>query len=316
MYRTYIFRRAGMLRALAAVAVAAVVAGCGGGGGATTPTVGANATPTPTPSGVGVGIDSLSGGNSAGRAAGRISHGSAGSVVRQRGQQITRSSAGSISRPRSGLSVASRQDRSAAQRAAAQRAAAQRAAAQKAAQKTKTTPAPPVLSTPRTVTVTVTVRARTPTPPKTTVRTVTNTKLKTVTRIVTKTVTPNVPAGAFLPSKHPVLAQQSFTVSGSNIACELAGGAVRCAILRRVWVAPLQPSGCKGAWGDTIALPRQGVAAFVCSNRTIPAAGMVIPIGYDDKLGDFTCQVRSFGIDCFSPARHGFLLSRTGYTFY
>ncbi len=42
----------------------------------------------------------------------------------------------------------------------------------------------------------------------------------------------------------------------------------------------------------------------------------VVPIGWDDKIGHVTCQVRSFGLNCFSTANHGFIISRTGYTLY
>jgi hypothetical protein len=43
----------------------------------------------------------------------------------------------------------------------------------------------------------------------------------------------------------------------------------------------------------------------------------VIPDGSDDTVGQFTCQVRSFGVDCFNASdRRGLLVSRTGYTTY
>jgi len=48
----------------------------------------------------------------------------------------------------------------------------------------------------------------------------------------------------------------------------------------------------------------------------ISSDAKVVPDGWDDKVGTITCQVRSFGVDCFSAHGHGFIFSRTGYTFY
>ncbi len=41
-----------------------------------------------------------------------------------------------------------------------------------------------------------------------------------------------------------------------------------------------------------------------------------MPDGWDDTVGRITCQVRRFGVNCFSAHGHGFILSRTGYTLY
>jgi hypothetical protein len=323
MHRTYIFLRGRMPQAAAALAIAALVAGCGSGGGGSTQPTSAGPTATPTPSGVDVGVGSQVGSNS--RAVGKISKGSVGSVVRQHPQQVTHGSAGSISHVSintilSKKAIEKAQQKELAAEKAAQKAASKQAAANKTATKTtkaKTPVKPPTISSP--VTVTVTVREKSPTrSPKPTVRTVTKTKtvVKTVDHTVTTTVPPNVPAGAFMPSKHPVIAQPSFTVAGSNVVCEISSG-IRCAILRRVWAAPVQPTSCKGTWGDTIALRSHGLPKFVCAGNNQPSTNAkVIPVGWDDQVGNFTCQVRSFGINCFSKARSGFILSRTGYAFY
>jgi hypothetical protein len=332
--RTYIFLHARTPRSFVALAVGALVAvlvaGCGsGGGGSTTPTASVNATPTPTPSGVDLGVGSQVG--NSGRAVGKISKGSAGSVTRQHLHGVTKGTAGTISHvsinsilSKKALDQAQKR-RLAAEKAAvqaaqkaAEKAAAERAAAnrRKATHKTRTPVKPPTISNP--TTITVTVREKTPAPPaKSTVRTVTKTVVKTVNHTVTKTVPPNVPAGAFLPSKQPVLAQDSFTVPGSNVVCQIAAGGIRCGILRRAWAAPVQPASCKGSWGDTLELQRQGLPKFVCGgNSPLSANAKVIPVGWDDQIDGFTCQVRSFGVNCFSPARRGFILSRTGYAFY
>jgi hypothetical protein len=140
-----------------------------------------------------------------------------------------------------------------------------------------------------------------------------------VTHYVTKvkTVSPDVPDGAFLPSKHQALAQTRFAVTGGNVGCEFAGGSVRCDIQQRGWVPPLQPSSCTSSWGNAITLRTHGAAAFTCGGRSaISATATVMPDGWDDTVGRITCQVRTFAVDCFSPSGHGFILSRTGYTAY
>jgi hypothetical protein len=145
----------------------------------------------------------------------------------------------------------------------------------------------------------------------------TRTKTKTVTKTVVKQVAPNLPVGAFLPSKHPELAQGSFTVGGSNIGCQINGGTVRCAVQNRAWAAPAQPVSCKHSWGNTIQLGGRGMALFPCGGRDpISANAKVIPAGWDDKSGKITCEIRRFGVNCFSTTRRGFTISRTGYSLY
>jgi hypothetical protein len=144
------------------------------------------------------------------------------------------------------------------------------------------------------------------------------TRTHTVTKTVIEQVRPDVPAGAYLPSQHPELAQSSFTVSGSNIGCEINGAGVRCGIQQRDWAAPVQPASCQQSdWGDTIQLGGHGVPKFACGGRNpISANAKVIPAGWDDKLGRFTCQIRRFGVNCFSTSNSGLMISRTGYSLY
>jgi hypothetical protein len=140
---------------------------------------------------------------------------------------------------------------------------------------------------------------------------------RTVTKTIVKTVRPDVPVGAFLPSKHPELAQKSFTVTGSNIGCEIDGATVRCGIQHRAWAAPLQPSSCTASWGDTIDLGGHGPPTFACGgSNPISASATLIPSGWDDKVGSVTCEIRSFGVNCFSASHSGFMISRTGYALY
>jgi hypothetical protein len=165
--------------------------------------------------------------------------------------------------------------------------------------------------------VTHTVTKTTSTKPITKVKTVVRFKTRTVTKTVTKTVPPNIPSGAFLPSMHPVLAQKSFTVAGDNIGCTFTGAGVRCVIQQRVWAPPAQPSSCTSVWGNTIGLGGKGTAEFACGGSSSASANAkVVPDGWDDKVGQITCQVRIFGVDCFAPSRHGFMISRTGYVLY
>lgn len=111
--------------------------------------------------------------------------------------------------------------------------------------------------------------------------------------------------------------QTSFTVPGSNVGCQIGPGGVRCSIQRRVWAAPAQPSRCGATWGDTISLQAHGPAKFVCGGHSgFSPDAKVIPDGWDDQVGNVTCQIRGIGVDCFSKAHHGFIISRTGYAMY
>ena len=166
-------------------------------------------------------------------------------------------------------------------------------------------PAPVIHATP-------VIRIRTVTKPGKT-----RTVVRVVTKTVTKTVAPNLPDGAFMPSAHPALAQPTFTVAGDNIACAFTHGRVRCDIQQRIWAPPAQPSNCAGTWGNAVNLGSAGLAAFICAGKGVASANAeVVPDGWDDKVGKITCQVRRFGVDCFSTSRHGFIVSRTGYTLY
>ena len=117
-----------------------------------------------------------------------------------------------------------------------------------------------------------------------------------------------------MPSRHPALALTSFVVTGSNVGCTVAHSSVRCEIVQRVWAPPAQPSTCKATWGNAILLEGTAPTAFACGGTApISAGATVIPDGWDDQVGQITCQVRTFGVNCFSSSHHGFILSRTGY---
>ncbi len=175
-----------------------------------------------------------------------------------------------------------------------------------------------------------------PTPPSTTTgappptqtvattKVVVRTKIKTVvhnhtiTRTITKTVAPKLPVGAFMPSRHPELGLHSFTITGMNIGCVLARTGVRCGIAHRDWTTPKLPSSCRAKPESTLALAGRGLPKFSCggSNPIHPGAN-VMPSGWDTTVGDYTCQVRSFAVDCFnSKSRSGFTIGRTGYSLY
>ena len=132
-----------------------------------------------------------------------------------------------------------------------------------AANRTTTPPAATKTIAPRTVVKTV-IRT------KTVVRTVTAPsapppKPKTVIRYQTKTVNPDVPVGAFLPSRHPALALTTFVVTGSNVGCKFASSSARCDIVQRVWAPPAQPSRCKTTWGNALLL--KGTPRPLCVRR-------------------------------------------------
>jgi hypothetical protein len=178
---------------------------------------------------------------------------------------------------------------------------------------TSTTPASPtkVVSTP---TRTVTAPTHTVTAPTRTVTVTKPTAPRTVTRYVSKTVAPDVPDGAFLPSKHRALTQKRFTVPGDNVGCAFAAGSVRCDIEQRTWVPPRSPATCSAGWGNALILHGAAAADFACGGTPATSAGAhVVPDGWDDTVGKITCQVRRFAVDCFSTSGHGFIVSRTGY---
>jgi hypothetical protein len=239
---------------------------------------------------------------------------------------VSQSSVGSVE-------TASQAQQQAAANAQAAKQAKQRASSGTSTTSKQTTAAPKQTTTPQTLTTPAKTPVKTVSPPATipTTRTVvryvnhyqvhtvyrTRTKTKTVVKTVVKTVAPDLPVGAFLPSKHPELAQRSFTISGSNIGCQITGARVRCGIQNRAWAAPVQPVSCKYSWGDTIQLGGQGLASFACGgSNPISANAKVIPAGWDDKYGRVTCEIRRFGVNCFSTSRSGFTISRTGYSLY
>ncbi|MGC9221799.1 MAG: hypothetical protein ACP5H2_10695 [Solirubrobacteraceae bacterium] len=142
---------------------------------------------------------------------------------------------------------------------------------------------------------------------------------KVTIRYVIKRESPAIPSGAFLPSGHPHLTLDSFTVPDQNITCALSSGSLRCVIARRHWTAPTMPSSCNAAgWGSVITVPASAPPAFTCTADTTLAHDVAqVPNNWDDSIGSFTCEVRSFGVNCFTThGRYGLILSRTGYTFY
>jgi hypothetical protein len=298
--RTYPFLRAPTSRALVAVGVAVLIAGCGSSGG-TAPAPSAakvDATANPTAS-----ADTQS------------------TFAAQLASQRSKSSSASAAALVSDSSEPSPPDALDPTPTKP---------AKKAAPKLekKATPNPPVASTPRTVTTVVPV-TRVKTVVETVVRTVTTpspsvpkTKIiirkpKPIVRYVTKTVSPEVPRGAFMPSSHPALALSTFVVTGSNVGCSIGRGSVRCDVVQRVWAPPAQPASCTTTWGNAVVLKGAAPADFVCGGTAAVSAGVsVVPDGWDDKVGQITCQVRTFGVDCFAAGRHGFILNRTGYLFF
>jgi hypothetical protein len=148
-------------------------------------------------------------------------------------------------------------------------------------------------------------------------RIITRTRTKVVTHTVTRTVASPVPSGPFTPSTHPALAQTRFMVPGGNLGCELSATGARCDIVRRHWTPPAQPSNCSSTFGNAIQLSQHGMASFACGGHSAISSGSeVVPVGRDDKIGHVTCEVRRFGLNCFSTVDHGFIISRTGYTLY
>lgn len=176
-----------------------------------------------------------------------------------------------------------------------------------------------------TQTVTKTVTTQAPAAPPRVVtkyRTIVKKVYVTKTQLQTKTVTqaPDVPAGAFMPSKHGALSATSFTVPGGSVGCVIGGGSVRCDVSSPTWNPPAQPSSCTSSWGNAIVLTNSTAARpaqFACGGTSaLTASATTIKDGYDDTVGAITCQVRQFGVNCFAEDQQGFILSQTGYLLY
>ncbi|HET9094837.1 MAG TPA: hypothetical protein VFN36_07080 [Solirubrobacteraceae bacterium] len=290
-----------------ALLAGALLAGCGAGGGSTTATT--PAAPAPVVSGGGVQDATGSGGSGgSGPAAGKVSGGgSAG--------QFSTAKTGSFSHASPTFGSAKAQYGHVAPSSAGAGSPSTPASAPPAPSHPTRAPEP---GAPTRVRIRPVIRTRTVVVYVTRVKLHTVYRERTVTKTVIKTKNPNVPAGAFLPSTHPVLAQTSFTVSGGNVGCRLTPGTARCGVQHRTWAPPVQPGSCTSTWGDTIGLASTGLPQFVCGGSSpIDPAAKLIPSGYDDTVGQITCQIRSFGVNCFNAkSRSGFVLSRTGYALY
>jgi hypothetical protein len=124
------------------------------------------------------------------------------------------------------------------------------------------------------------------------------------------------PVAPFSASAMPALALTSFTTPGNNIGCTLGGGNARCDILVRDWSPPRKPSSCTVVWGQGLTIGTSGKGSFVCAaNSVLDPTGQVVANERDDTVDGATCQVRTVGVICFNDAtRHGFWISRTGYS--
>lgn len=313
--RTYIFLRAGMPRTLVALGLAAALAGCGSATtGSGQAAAGASAGAAPLPSTGGGAFDAQVAERPSGSAA-------AGTVIQQHRQRISAGAQASITTTAQHVSAPAGAAGSLSSDPALN-VKGPGASGPAAGHHLRHPPAhsvPPAATQPPSTIAIHTQPPRRSTPTRTVQRTVTVTHTRTVVHTVTvsRSVRPDVPSTAFLPSRHPALAQTSFTVAGGNIGCAINALGVRCELVHRVWAAPLTPARCRAAWGDTIALQARGRASFACGGRSpLSPDAKVIPDGWDDKIGRMTCQVRGIGVDCFSTRHHGFMISRTGYALY
>lgn len=304
MHRTYLFLRSCTPRVLAGLTATILLAGCGllGGGGSTpAPTTPVATVPVPATAKPGSATGDIAqgevGGVSRTKLGGVTNQGQQGSISSGAKGVVTQGgSPGAVVSPGSSASTTQTTSTS---------------------QTTSSTPSSTSTTVSRPATTSTTKTSTTPV--HTVYRTIYVTRVHRKTVYLTRTVTvaPDVPEGAFLPSKHPQLTERSFTVSDGNIGCTIGTGVVRCGILRRNWVPPLQPSDCKGSWGDTIALSGKTAAQFACAGpNPFSATSSVVPDGWDDRFGTVTCEVRIFGVDCFASSKHGFIIGRTGYALY
>jgi hypothetical protein len=325
MTRTYRFTCAGSVRLLAGVALAAVVAGCGSsvsGTGASTAGAGTPATTTSPTQGAG----GLASGADAAKPAGVAS----GLIHQANTPQLTQSGSGSgvgsgsapsvsagatvgvgageavgVKQPGHKDTAAKGSDSDASGPDGDDDSPADRAARPAGRTTTSATTGNKAPSAVTTTTKSPGVRVVV--------------ERKTVVRdvIVHVPTRPSGPLAAFLSSSNPVLQSAQFVVLGGNVGCSLHAGGLRCTVKRRDWTGPAQPRSCRSGWGNTIELPDKGAAKFICGRASAIAVGAkLIPNGWDDRVGRFTCQVRSIGVYCFSTSGHGLTMSRAGFATY
>jgi len=157
---------------------------------------------------------------------------------------------------------------------------------------------------------------------------VTKPVVKYKTTYKTKVVAPDLPGGAFLPSKHAALSMTSFALPDNTIACEISGGSVRCDVdsALQSWNPPAKPGTCTASWGSGIVLTdgAKTPPQFACGGTSVLSLNAPeIAYGDDDKVGPITCQVRTGVVNCFAKnpvlsasGDFGFILSLTGYYLY
>ncbi len=147
--------------------------------------------------------------------------------------------------------------------------------------------------------------ATTPAPP-----TKSSTSSPPTTSTPTKTTPPAPRRTRQLPNV--VGAIPRFLTPSRNIGCAISRGQVRCDIGEHVYRTPRKPSGCQGDYGQSIAVTKQGIAAFICvTDSAIRRRAPVLAYGSSTVVGDFGCTSRTSGIRCFDlKSRHGFWLSQ------
>ena len=121
---------------------------------------------------------------------------------------------------------------------------------------------------------------------------------------------PSTPRTRTLPNV--VGAIPTFLTPSHNIGCAISGNQVRCDIAEHSYRNPPRPADCQGAYGQSIAVTRNGIAAFACVTDTvISPRAPVLAYTTSTVVGDFGCTSRQAGIRCYYlPSPHGFWLSR------
>jgi hypothetical protein len=90
---------------------------------------------------------------------------------------------------------------------------------------------------------------------------------------------------------------------------------LRCDIGGGLRPAPRRPASCHLDWAQGISLTKTGRARIVCAgDTTADPSARVVPAGRTWTAGGLTCRVRRSGLTCENAARHGFVLSSTGWS--
>ncbi len=109
----------------------------------------------------------------------------------------------------------------------------------------------------------------------------------------------------------------AFQTPSGNIHCLFREGRMRCDVVEHGYEAPPRPRDCRGDWGGSLSLGRDGAARMICTQRTIRDEEAFV-LGYGARwVGrTITCESDEAGLRCANRAGRGFQVSRSRLDFF